>query len=207
MLAGFAAHWSLNTNPAAAFDRWFLNLFPPAQWFAHNASGYVTLSFIPTLGTMLLGLFAGGVLRGGRSAGQRLRLFACAGAALLASGWLLGALGVCPVVKKIWTPSWVLFSGGWCFLLLAVFHLTLDVWSRRTWAFPLVVIGANSIAAYLIAHLWVGFIEKALPRHFGTGWFTFAGEAHEPLLLGAGVLLAEWLILWWLHRNRIFVRV
>lgn len=207
MLPGFAAHWSLNTNPAAAFDRWFLNLFPPAHWFARNASGYVTLSFIPTLGTMILGLFAGGVLCGGHTAERRIRLFACAGAVLLATGWLFGVLGVCPVVKKIWTPSWVLFSGGWCFLLLAAFHLALDVWNRRTWAFPLIVIGTNSIAAYLIAHLWVGFIEKALSRHFGTGWFTFAGEAYAPLLLGAGVLFVEWIILWWMHRNRIFLRV
>lgn len=207
MLPGFAAHWSCNTNAAAAFDRWFLNLFPPEGWFKHNGGGYCTLSFIPTLGTMILGLLAGGALRSGRTDAQRLRLFAGAGLGLLAAGWALGALGVCPVVKRIWTPSWTLFSGGWCFLLLAAFYLVLDVWKRRAWAFPLAVVGMNSIAAYLIAHLWVDFIEKALPRHFGRLWFSFAGEAYEPLLFGAGVLLTEWLILWWMHRNRIFLRV
>jgi predicted acyltransferase len=207
MLPGFAAHWSLNTNPAAAFDRWFLNLFPPAHWFTNNASGYSTLSFIPTLGTMILGLLAGGVLRSERTATAKIRMFAAAGLVGLGLGWLLGALGICPVVKKIWTPGWVLFSGGWCFLFLAGFYWVLDVWNIRRWAFPLIVVGMNSIAAYLIAHLWVGFIERALPRHFGRLWFSFAGPAYEHMLLGAGVLMTEWLILWWMQRNKIFLRV
>lgn len=206
-LAGFAAHWNLNINPARAFDTWFLNLFPRDKPFTHNGGGYSTLSFIPTLGTMILGLLAGGVLRGQRTPLAKVRWLACAGAIGLAAGWLLGALGICPVVKKIWTPSWVLFSGGWCFLLLAAFHLVIDVWQRRAWAFPLVVVGMNSIAAYCIAHLWVDFIRDALRRHLGTAWYGFAGKPFEPLILGAGILLVEWLILWWLYRKRIFLRI
>jgi predicted acyltransferase len=207
MLPGFAAHWSLNTNAAAAFDRWFLNLFPPGQWFSHNSGGYCTLSFIPTLGTMVLGLLAGGVLRGGRTDSAKVRWFVLAGLAGLGAGWLLGAAGVCPVVKKIWTPSWVLFSGGWSFLLLAGFYQVMDVWKRQAWALPLVVVGVNSIAAYLIAHLWVGFIESALSCHFGRAWTAWAGEAYEPFLFGCAVLLIEWLILYWMRRNKVFLRV
>ena len=83
-----------------------------------------------------------------------------AGAAGLAVGWGLGALGICPVVKRIWTPSWVLFSGGFCFLFLA------DSMRPRHpgwqfWAFPLRVIGMNSIAAYCMAALFEGFITRA----------------------------------------------
>ena len=207
MLPGFAAHWSLNTNPAAAFDRWFLNLFPPAHWFKFNAGGYSTLSFIPTLGTMILGLFAGRVLQSGRTDAEKIRWLLAAGVAALGAGWLFGVTGLCPVVKKIWTPSWVLFSGGWSFLLLAGFYQVMDVWKRQSWGLPLIVVGMNSIAAYLIAHLWVDFIEQALPRHFGRAWFTFAGRAYEPFLFGCAVLLTEWLILWWMRRNKIFLRV
>lgn len=64
-LHGFAAHWNKNTNLAWAFDRWFLNLFPRKSVFLNNEGGYATLSFIPTLGTMILGLFAGKVLHAG----------------------------------------------------------------------------------------------------------------------------------------------
>jgi heparan-alpha-glucosaminide N-acetyltransferase len=132
---------------------------------------------------------------------------AVAGVLSLAAGWLLGALGICPVVKRIWTPSWVLFSGGWCFLFLAAFYLVMDVWGFRKWAFVLVVVGMNSIAAYLIAHLFVGFINKALPRHLGASVFQAAGPAYEPFLLGLGVLIVEWLILYWMYRRKIFLRI
>ena len=206
-LTGFAAHWDKNTNFAWAFDTWFMNLFPREHPFTNNGGAYSTLSFIPTLATMILGLIAGGVLRSDRSPVAKARWLALAGVAGLALGWLLGVAGICPVVKRIWTPSWVLFSGGWCFLLLAGFYLVIDLWKHRSWAFFLVVIGMNSIAAYLIAHLFQGFIEKALPRHFGRSWFTFAGTPYEPFLLGAGVLFIEWIILWWMYRRKIFIRI
>jgi heparan-alpha-glucosaminide N-acetyltransferase len=206
-LTGFAAHWNKNTNFAWAVDTWFMNLFPREHPFTNNGGGYSTLSFIPTLGTMILGLLAGGVLRSGRTPWGKVRWLATAGIAGLGTGLLLGALGICPVVKRIWTPSWVLYSGGWCLLLLVGFYLIMDVWNRRSWAFPLVVVGMNSIAAYMIAHLFVEFISKALPLHLGRHFFTMLGQAYEPLLLGAGVLLTEWLILWWMYRRKIFLRV
>jgi len=206
-LSGFARHWNLNSNAAWAFDTWFMNLLPRAQPFTHNGGGYSTLSFIPTLGTMILGLFAGKVLRSDRAGLAKVRWLAIAGVIGVAGGWLLGAAGICPVVKRIWTPSWVIFSGGWAFLILAGFYLLLDIWPRRGWAFPLMVVGMNSIAAYMIAHLFASFIREALPRHFGRGWFAWAGRPYEPLLLGAGILLVEWLILWWMYRRKIFLRV
>jgi heparan-alpha-glucosaminide N-acetyltransferase len=207
MLPGFAAHWSLNTNPAWAFDTWFLNLFPPNNWFKNNSGGYSTLSFIPTLGTMILGLIAGGVLCSGRQALAKVKWLAIAGVVALGAGWLLGFTGICPVVKRIWTPSWTLFSGGWCFLILSGFYWVMDLRNRRSWAFLLTVIGMNSIAAYLIAHLFVDFIGKALPRHLGRSWITFAGPAYEPMLLGAGILLVEWLMLLWMFRRKVFLRI
>src|SRR5215813_3330851 len=63
LMTGFQAHWNKNSNLAWAFDTWFLNLFPREKPFAFNDGGYATLSFIPTLATMILGLIAGGMLR------------------------------------------------------------------------------------------------------------------------------------------------
>ncbi len=204
---GFALHWNKNSNPAWAFDTWFLNLFPRAKVFTHNGGGYATLSFIPTLGTMILGLIAGKVIRGERAPRGKLLWFAAAGVIGLASGWLFGALGVCPVVKRIWTPAWVLFSGGWCFLLLAAFYGVIDVMRAKRWAFPLVVIGMNSIAAYCIAHLFDAFIFRDLKTHFGPDVFKFAGAAYEPFFQGLTVLFVFWLILFWMYRRKIFLRI
>ena len=82
------------------------------------------------------------------------RAFRCAGCSSRGRRWsppasLLHSLGISPVVKRIWTPAWMLFSGGLCFLLLAGFSWVIDMKGYRRWAFPLVVIGLNSIAAYV----------------------------------------------------------
>src|SRR5207249_1162000 len=115
--------------------------------------GYATLSFIPTLGTMVLGLFAGDWLRRDGSHVAKLGRLTVAGLVCLAAGWALDVTGVCPSVKRIWTPAWTLDSGGWCFLSMAGFYATIDAIGQRWWSFPLRVIGMNSIAAYCMAHL------------------------------------------------------
>ncbi|HET6884030.1 MAG TPA: hypothetical protein VFI31_28005 [Pirellulales bacterium] len=205
--AGFAAHWNENTNAAWAFDRWFLNLFPRQQPFLNNGGGYATLSFIPTLATMVLGLIAGDWLRAVAPASRKLVWMTVAGIAGLALGYAADRFGLCPNVKRIWTPSWVLFSGGWCFLLLAAFYLVIDVAGFSSWSYPLRVVGANSIAAYLIAHLFGDFIRSSFGTHLGPEVFHTWGKAYEPFLAGVAVLTIYWLILWWMYRRKIFLRV
>jgi len=204
---GLAAHWNKNTNVAWAFDTWFLNLFPREKPFLFNQGGYATLSFIPTLGTMILGLLAGETLRGARPAGEKMYWFFVAGLVGLAAGWLLGEFGICPVVKRIWTPSWVLFSGGWCFLGLATFYALIDVQGWRRWAFPLTIIGMNSIAAYMMDHLFPGYLRETLQIHLGPRFFAIFGPAYAPFLLGVGVVVSLWLILYWMWRKKIFLRI
>lgn len=207
LMTGFAAHWNKNSNLAWAFDTWFMNLFPREKPFTFNGGGYATLSFIPTLGTMILGLIAGHVLRSGRTPLAKVKWLALAGGLSLLAGAVLGWLGICPVVKRIWTPSWTLYSGGWCFLLLAAFFAVIELWGRKRWAFPLVVIGMNSIAAYCIAHLFDDFIGKAWRTHLGQNTFKLFGDAYEPLFYGAAVLFGLWLILWWMYRRKLFLRI
>ncbi len=204
--SGFAAHWNKNSNLGTAFDQWFLNLFPRTRPFVANGGGYLTLSFIPTLGTMILGLAAGRWLRASAPRVPMSRLF-IAGAIGVASGLLLHVTGICPVVKRIWTPSWTLFSGGLCFLFLAGFSWIVDTKGYRKWAFPLVVIGMNSIAAYMIAHLFDRFIVDSFRIHLGPHIFQMFGTGLEPLMRGTSVLLMYWAILFWMYRRRLFLRV
>ncbi|MCA9156771.1 MAG: DUF5009 domain-containing protein [Planctomycetales bacterium] len=207
LLGGFEAHWNKNLNPAGAFDQWFMNLFPREKTYTYSSGGYCTLSFIPTLATMLLGVLAGSVLRDGKSPGRKLLVLWTSGLLLLLVGWGLGELGVCPIVKRIWTPTWVLVSGGLCYLTLGALFAIADWRGWRNWAWPLMVIGANSIVAYVMSWTMEGPTKAFLRRHLGDGPFDVAGEAWQPVLLGAAVLLAMWLILLWLFRQRIFVRI
>lgn len=203
---GFAAHWNKNANLGTAFDQWFLNLFPRTKPFVANWGGYLTLSFIPTLGTMILGLIAGRWTRGSAPA-IPMKKYLWAGVAGISAGLLLHFTGICPVVKRIWTPSWTLFSGGACFLLLAAFCWPIEIKGYRKWAFPLVVIGMNSIAAYLIAHLFDDFISSSFRIHLGEHFFAFLGTGLEPLLHGLAVLGVFWLILDWMYRRKVFLRI
>jgi heparan-alpha-glucosaminide N-acetyltransferase len=206
LYTGFRAHWNKNSNFGQAFDVWFLNLFPREHPFVANDGGYLTLSFIPTLGTMILGLFAGQWFLASAPR-QPIRRFLIAGVALFALGLFFHLTGICPIVKRIWTPSWTLFSGGICFLFLAVFSWIIDVKQWRGWAFPLVVIGTNSIAAYLIAHLWEEFLARNLVTNLGAKTFLILGQGLQPLLLGASILLLDWLFLLWMYRRKIFLRI
>jgi heparan-alpha-glucosaminide N-acetyltransferase len=206
LYTGFRAHWNKNSNLGQAFDLWFLNLFPRAHTFVFNDGGYLTLSFIPTLGTMILGLFAGKWFVASAPK-QPIRKFVIAGFSLLAVGVFLHFTGICPIVKRIWTPSWTLFSGGICFLVLALFSWIIDVKEKRGWAFPLIVVGTNSIAAYLIAHMWEEFIKSSLLTNLGPKPFFVLGPGLQPLLLGATMLFIYWLFLLWMYRRKIFLRI
>jgi predicted acyltransferase len=203
---GFAAHWNKNANLGNAFDQWFLNLFPRTKPFVFNGGGYLTLSFIPTLGTMILGLMAGRWIRATAPKVPMKRLL-IAGAAGIAVGLLLHFTGICPVVKRIWTPAWTLFSGGACFLFVAAFSWVMEIKGYRKWAFPLMVIGMNSIAAYLIAHLFEDFIVSSFRIHLGPDAFRIFGAGLEPLVEGMAVLLMFWLILFWMYRRKLFLRI
>ncbi|MBA3313193.1 MAG: DUF5009 domain-containing protein [Planctomycetaceae bacterium] len=214
---GFAAHWNKNTNLAWKFDTWFLNLFRHTtddgsgreveEPFRFNGGGYATLSFIPTLGTMILGLLAGGILKAGNSPSRKLVALLLASALCFGIGIALDVTGVCPIVKRIWTPSWTLFSGGWCFLAMALLYGIMDVADFKAWAFPLVVVGVNSIVAYCMEWVAVAFVSNALIRHLGPSPFEAFGKAYEPFVLGASILAVLWLVLYWMHRHRIYVRI
>jgi predicted acyltransferase len=111
------------------------------------------------------------------------------------------------VVKRIWTPSWTLFSAGVCFLFLAAFCWVIETKKQKGWAFPLVVIGMNSIAAYCIAHLMEEFIIGALHTNLGPHFFAFLGSGLEPFLEGAAVLFCYWMVLYWMYRRKLFLKI
>ena len=206
-LNGFAAHWDKNVNAAAAFDRWFLNLFPRPEPFVFDKEGYPTLNFIPSLATMIFGLMAGELLRRHRSNSAKLiRLIAC-GLAALAIGWLLGFAGICPLVKRIWTPSWTIYSTGWVLLMLAAFYALVEMLGWRRWTWPLVVVGMNSIVIYCLAELLSPWFAATLKTHFGQSICDVFGHDYAPITESVLVLFVLWLICVWMYRQRIFVRI
>src|SRR5580692_2867619 len=204
---GFFSHWNKNSNLSWAFDVWFLNLFPREHPFIFNEGGWSTLSFIPTLGTMIMGLLTGEWLKAKGSKEQKLRGLVIAGAALVLLGLICQWAGISPIVKRVWTSSYTLYSGGLVVLILAGFYALIEWKGWRRWAFPLVVVGMNSIAVYVMSWTMSSFVGNALDRHFGTAVSVIAGPTFQPVLHGFLVMLIFWLILYWMYRRKIFLRI
>jgi heparan-alpha-glucosaminide N-acetyltransferase len=130
-----------------------------------------------------------------------------AGVALTLGGLIFQWLHICPIVKRIWTSSYTLYSGGLVVLMLAGFYALVEWRGWRRWVFPLLVIGANSIAIYVMSWTMEHFIVSALNTHLGRGTFAVLGAPFEPVLRGIGVLLVFWAILFWMYRRKIFLRI
>ncbi|XZE33651.1 acyltransferase family protein [Pirellulaceae bacterium SH501] len=217
---GFAVHFNKNSNAAWAFDRWWMNLFPREKPFEYSGGGYATLSFIPTLGTMVLGLLGGRLLQSDNSETRKNLMFVASGLALMATAWLLDWSLLCPIVKRIWTPAWTLWSGGICLLWLVALHWIADQKGWARWSFPFVVIGSNSIVAYVLSWTLEKPTHDALLRHFGSAFESLSQAIQgvigakaeqapmiQELLLGCCTLVVFWLILLWLYRRKVFVRI
>lgn len=230
---GKYAAWSKNGNAAYFFDEWLLpklrtDAAPDLteqgmlwQWFFSttepyqpNRGGYTTLNFIPSIATTLLGIFCGQLLISlTLSPWKKLAILMAAAAVCL----LLGVLShqtVCPIVKRIWTPSWVLFSGGYVIAMLAIFYLLFDLLPLRMLAFPLVVVGMNSILIYMMGQTIRGWTTRNVVRTHLTGFLESVGgpKLLDPLWYGpvtenTATFLIFWLFLFWLYRQRIFLKI
>jgi predicted acyltransferase len=168
------------------------------------------LSTIPAVATCLLGVFAGFLLRNPSVPDQRkVAWLIGAGVVAAAVGWLWGLQF--PVIKKIWTSSYVLVAGGYSAILLGVFYLIVDVWHLRRWCQPFVWIGMNSITIYLTKNILdhgfntistrlVGgdvkvFFDTYVTRGFG-----------EMMITIVGLLVAFWYVRF-LYQRKIFLRL
>lgn len=232
MYRGYAAHWNMNTNFASDVDRVFLNKFPRPEPFIDD-DGYHTLNFVPSMATMLFGVVAGGLLRSYWSIAAKFWTLLLWGLAFLAIGLALdhtlwpnkipdlrdkfeitnagydrpftdSTWTICPVVKKIWTPTWAVFSTGWTLVLLSLFFGVIEGIGWKSWAFPFVVVGLNSIAIYVLAGTLGGWITTNMKRYFGSNWW---GETYEPLRNRMVIVGVLWLFCYWLYRQRVFLKI
>jgi heparan-alpha-glucosaminide N-acetyltransferase len=205
--AGFYAHWNKVDNPAHRADVWLLNRFPREEEFTAHRGSYYTLNFVPSLATMIFGLMAGEWLRGARGAWQKFGGLLLAAGVMLAIGWALDRFGICPIVKRIWTPGFAIYAAGWCLLILAVLYCVIDVIGLRFWAWPAVVVGKNSIAMYAMTALIASWVLKQLRIHVGEWPFQVFGTEYQMLMENLAVAAILWLICFWMYRRQVFLRI
>ena len=159
------------------------------------------LSTIPAVATALLGALAGQWLRAGAGAGRKVLGLLLAGVACLAVGYGWGL--VFPIIKNLWTSSFVLYAGGWSLLLLAFFYGIIDALGFRKWAFFFVVIGSNAIVIYILPK----FLDFKFTADALFGGLVKQTGSFAPVAALLSVLVVEWLFLLFLFRKRLFLRV
>jgi heparan-alpha-glucosaminide N-acetyltransferase len=116
-------------------------------------------------------------------------------------------VGICPIVKRVWTSSYTLYSGGLVLLMLAGLYALIDWKGWRRWAFPLIVVGMNSIAIYVMSWTMEGFFRSTLEIHLGKVIPALVSPTFLPVAYGFGVMLSFWIILFWMYRRKIFLRI
>jgi len=169
----------------------------------YNYHGYyVTINFISSTVTTLFGAWVGMLLGTGRPVIDKVRILAISAVAAFAGGLALSL--VIPNVKRLWTASWTLYSTGWVLVMMLGFVLLIDVAGCKKIAFPLVVVGMNSIFIYSAGFLVRGSIDHMV-RSF-TGGYQFIG-ALAPVAQSCTVLLVLWYLCYWLYERKIFIKV
>lgn len=161
------------------------------------------LGTIPAIVTAMLGMFAGELLKKEEMSGNRKTLaLLCAAAVLFVTG-LVWSIWF-PVNKQLWTSSFVLVVGAYSTAMLAFFYWVIDVKGWRKWAFPLKVVGMNSITIYLLYRI-IDFRE--ISSFFFGGFASLCPEAWGKVILNAGSLSIVWLVMYFLYKHNIFLKV
>jgi len=110
-----------------------------------------------------------------------------------------------PIIKKIWTSSFVIFAAGWSMILLSVFYLIIDVWKFKKWSFFFVVIGSNSIFIYACQS---GLFDlRRTSEFFFNGFIKYPLDASaQALIASVAYLLVSWLFLYFMYKRKIFLK-
>jgi len=185
---------SKTTNIGAVIDTYLFGRMNPGYW--------TNINFITSTATTLFGVWTGQLLRSPRSHRQKMGILGIAAAASLALGLLIHPWN--PIIKRICTTSFTLYSTGWVLLMLLAFYWVIEVKGYRKWTFPLVVLGANSIFVYSLNILLRGWLDRAI------GVFTLKFEwlgDFAPVAQSCAVLLALWYVCYWFYKRKIFFKL
>jgi predicted acyltransferase len=186
--------FSRTGNIAAVIDRAILG---------HNyADAYVTISFVGATVTTVFGAWTGALLRTPRRPAEKAKILAAAALAGLVGGKALSLVN--PMIKRLWTPSFTLYSAGWVLLILLLFILIIDVWDRKRWAFPLAVVGMNSLLVFSVGVGPGGWIDRSLG--ISTGQFRF-GSPIFPVAGSCAFVCLLWFLCYALYRRKIFIKL
>jgi predicted acyltransferase len=187
--------YSGNMNLAIYIDDIVLGPF-------HHHGSWQVLATINFISNMLLGVLMGQIIFGSRKKEVKTKLLFIYGCVMVFAGlvWSL----FFPVMRSLWTSSFVLETCGISTLLLASFYLICDVWGYTKWAFFFVVFGVNSIAIYMMAHM---FDFSLIGNIFVGGLSSLFAPNVQAFIQAVGAMAVMWLIMYWMYLKKTFIKI
>jgi predicted acyltransferase len=194
---GFNQPFVPDHNFGSWIDLQLMGKLSLGHWVAFNA--------VPTTAHTMWGVLAGQILRSRRAAGQKIRTLMAAGLGGIILGYALNPLT--PIIKRICTSSFVIASGGYCLLALALSYWLIDVANRKRGAKFFVIVGMNPIFIYLFTETGGAKWLRDIAKPFTLGFFGWTGELPAQMLTSIAVWGMLWSICYWLYRKKILIKI
>jgi predicted acyltransferase len=196
-VAGFNQPFVPDHNFGSYVDLLLMGKLSGGHWVAFNA--------VPTTAHTMWGVLAGQLLKSERTAWQKIKILIIAGLIGVGVGYALDP--VTPIIKRICTSSFVIVSGGWCLLALALSYWLVDVKKFQKWPRFFVYVGMNSLLIYLFTETGGAEWVDKIVRPFTMGIFGWTGALPASIVTSFVVWGALWTICYWLYQKRIFVKI
>lgn len=181
---------------------WFDRNFMPGKLKQGTYDELALLTQFPALCLTIFGSLAGDILLASYHAGEKLKRHIILGVVGIISGLIWNS--IFPINKHLWSSSFIMLTSGMAFILLAVFYWIIDVKGYKRWSFFFRVIGMNSLVIYLA----VRFVDfNASSKLLFEGFYKYAPENWHEVYNALGGFILVWLFLYFLYRNKIFVKV
>jgi heparan-alpha-glucosaminide N-acetyltransferase len=204
LLAGWTALFFAFPGPDGPFShRNHIGLVVDRAIFHYDYDpAYSTLNFIPSTVWTLTGAWVGRLLMQSKAHSNNLKKLA--GGMVLSFAVAFALRPWIPFIKQLCTASFMLYSLGWVLFMLIGFYLIIEVLGYRKWAFPLLVVGMNSIFIYFVSEVLRGWLDHAVGVF--TFHYSFIGKL-APVVQATTVLLVMWYLCYWLYERRIFLKL
>lgn len=196
-VSGFDQPFTPDKNFGAWFDLLISGELSSGHWVSFNA--------IPTIAHTVWGVLVGKLLLGNSSPSRKMIIMIVLGMVLILSGYLLDP--ITPVIKRISTTSFVLLSGGWSIIAMALSYWIIDIKDFRKWSVFFAIVGMNPLFIYLFAHVGGADLVYNVFKPFTMFLMGWAGEIYGKLFTGAVSWIFLWYICFWLYKRKVFIRI
>jgi len=189
-------------TPEGCINGYIDRIFLPGRMYRETFDPEGILCSLSATGVTLMGTIAGNILRNRKTTDwQKIGYMAATGAGLVILAIVFSTFY--PIIKKCWTSTFNMLTGGIGFMLMALFYLIIDHWKIQKWGFYFRVIGMNSIFIYLFTHI----IDVNHITEYFVGWITKPLGATGDLLFVVSGLALVWGLLYYMYKKEIFLRV